>query len=309
MAGEVINKRVYQTNIHAHDTQSGKPILNTVYHMASTAAVGQGLPIVNSSVATFVAALQAQWDLFIVPRISVHYETQSYVCRGIVGWKWPTAQHAVIGSTPSLNFTAITTGDPHNFLDGMSVAITGTAGVTGLNAVFSPITVTGATSFTIPVQLPGALTQNGLVQRVFGDRVFEYADHFELVQVTAGGRPGEALPLYCTASVRRLNLGLGKHFRSHLALGPLPESDVQDGRFETASYTTFATACQGLNNALTNGNPGQMFPMVVSKALALLQPSPFGDPGVWAVNVTDHVPRRNMGTALSRKLRLDFPIT
>lgn len=293
----------YEVTILAADTQSGNRISNILYYK-TVGGGAYGGPVASTDIATFLASVKARWLLMIDAIFSTHYVLVSFRARAIYGWKWATPFFAVVGATPSLTFTSITTGSPHDFSTGDAVTISETVGVTGLNAVFSPITVTGATTFTIPVALSGTLSLTGYVQRVAGQRDWDYVDNLEVTDSTAGGIPGECVPLAIAASCRRLNGGVGRNWRSHLSLGPIPEDDQQDGRFKDASYTTWQTNVDLLNNGEDCGGSNTAYPCVVSKSLGLIQPTPFTESTSWSQLTTDHTLRKVLGTCVSRKPKL-----
>lgn len=300
----LIRARVpYQVDIVAADTQSGKRISNILYY-ASITGGGYGAGTASTDEATFLASVLARWVNFIDTTVSDHYTMLSIRARAIYGWLWPTPKVDVVGFTPGGLFSTVATGSPHGFADGYDVSIVETAGVTGLNAVHSAITVTGPTSFTIPPILAGTLSVVGTAQRVFGNRQFEYVDNLEVPDSTPGGIAGECVPLAIAASCRRLNAGVGRNWRSHISLAPILEADQENGRFKTASYTAWQTAVDALNNDESAGGGVSLGPIVVSRRLAFLQASPFTDATNWTRAVSDHSLRKNLGTCTSRKPKL-----
>lgn len=297
---EMRRRTPYEVLLLARDAKSGKRVSNTLYYANPTGGA-YASPVTGTSEATFLAAVIARWTTFVIPVLSINYTMVSARARVIMGWAFPSSQVLVVGATPSLTFTSITTGGPHFFLTGDAVSITGTAGVPGLNNYFSPITVTSPTTFTIPVALPGSLSTFGLVQEVEGEPEFTFEDNLEITNTSVGGIAGEAIPLYCAASVRRLNTGIGRNWRSRISLSPLGELQNENGKFSTTAFAAFETGVDSLNNGESDGVIAAMLPVVVSKTLALQEPSPFTSSDDWIRYTTDFAARRNLGSLVARK--------
>jgi len=308
MAEQMLNQVPYECTLAATDTKSGKPITNILYYRDLNPGGIYAAPIVGSDQATFNAALLAAWTGNILSVLSSHYVMTSLRTRAIVGWKWGTPLRDLAGSTPSLTFTSLTTGQPHGFTSGNAVAVLGTAGVTGLNGVHGPITVTSANQFTIPVALTGTLSVQGTVQEVLNDKDFTYANQLETADTSAGSKTGEAAPLFCSASVRRLNTGVGRNWKSRISLSPFAEDQVENGKFSTTALTAIQTAVDFLNNSLGAGGGQSMWSHVVSRQLAFLEATPFTNSTQWSTQVTDFQAQPNMGSIVSRKPRLTSTI-
>jgi len=306
MAFGVKNRTVYETTIAAADARSGKPIVNILYFLVDDSGTGTGAYIAGSDADTFLTNIKDAWEGNILPVLSVNYVTPSYRNRAIIGWKWPTPFVAVVGATPALTFTSVTTGSAHGLANGDAVSIQNTVGITGLNGVHSPITVTSATTFTIPIALTGSLSVIGDAQKVAGKQELHYVDNIETTGLGVGGKTGEAIPLFCTASTRRINPGVGRHWKSHIALGPLAESQVKDGKFESTAFTAFQGALLSFMTAIGIGGGGPSANhFVISKALAFTLPSDLlPTVPLWALQVTAFDARLNMGSQISRKPKL-----
>jgi len=306
MAG-VRNKAIYETTITGQDVSSGQKVVNIVYNAVEDPGTGAGAVLAGSDEGTFIANLKTAWEDNVVAVLSVRYTTESYRTRAIIGWRWPTGFLAVVGATPALTFTSITTGSPHGYASGISVSIQNTVGITGLNGVFSPITVTSPTTFTIPVALTGTLTVVGDVQAVVGAQELHYVDNLEISGSQAGGITGDSLPAFCTASVRRINSGVGRNWRSHIALGPLGESQVKNGFFESTPFTAFQTAMLAWGNPISVGGGFAASHYAISKKIAFGLPSDLiATFSLWSQQVSAFDTRHNMGSQISRKPPL-FP--
>lgn len=303
---ETMRQVPYEVLVLARDAKSGKRVSNTLYYADPTAG-GYGATLGGSSQASFLTNVINRWVNFVVPVLSINYTLVSFRCRAIMGWRFPTPQTVVVGVTPGLTFTSIATAGTHGLVNGDAVSISGTAGVTGLNNYWVPVTVTSSTTFTIPAVLTGTLSVFGLVQKIEGEQELEYQDNLEVTDTTVGGIAGEAIPLYCAASVRRLNNGVGRNWRSHISLGPLGESQNENGKFAAAAFTAFETGVDALNNSETN-DVTNMYPIVVSKTLAFQQQTPFLDSVSWIRYTTDFATRRNLGSVVARKPKLTSTI-
>jgi len=296
----------YQVDIKANDLSSGKAITNILYYVNDDTGA-HGSTLAGTDEATFLGNVQANWETFILPVLSVNYSAPTYRARAITGWRWPSPYVDVIGYSAGLTFFSVTTGSPHGLVDHQSVSITGTAGVTGLNAAWSDITVVSPTSFTVdtPTPPPGALTVIGKVQAIAGTREFVYEDNAEIATSAAvGSIAGDAVPLFVAASVRRINPGIGRSWRSHISLGPLGESQVENGRFGNAAFATFETAIDNLNTVLSIGGGFTIKPAIVSRKVAFTIQTPFPLMDDWVQLVSDFATRKNLGSIVSRKPRL-----
>jgi hypothetical protein len=307
MAEPIMTRVPYEVTLFATDTKSGKSISNTLYY--KTIGIGTyGSSIGGTDQATFQAAVLARWTTFILAVLSSHYVMSSIRSRAITGWKWGSPLRGWIGSSPSLTFTSIATATAHGFTSGNVVQLNGSIGATVVAGVYGPITVTGPNTFTIPVVLASGAVTSGTAQEVLGGTEFTYSNNLETTDTSAGSMPGEAAPLFCSASVRRLNAGVGRNWKSRISLSPFSESQVLNGKFEAAAFTAIQTAVDALNNQEDGGGGFFLYPIVVSKALAFMQPVIFPESTAWTERVTDFSARPNMGSLTSRKPRLTATI-
>ena len=302
----------YQVDFLATDAGSGKRITNRLYWVCNTqttAPPAYGQPILGpSSTTTLLTALRTLWIGTVCTRMNANYLFNQAVMKAIIGKRY---------GSPFLPLTAVTTGAPvvvettlpHGLLTGDLVFIQGVTAPAIINGTWV-ITVISPTTFSLNGSTtPFAWTGDGSVQQVTGGFEFLYADLEQTgVGSVAGSIAGDALPLYVSSSVRRLNPGIGKHFRSRFSLSPMSESDSLDGGFTVVQKPLMATA---LNNLLvqqlnggTDATSGLMLACVVSKQLAFTQITPFATSATWIAPVSQFVQQRNTGSIVRRKPRL-----
>jgi len=308
MAEPIMTRVPYEVTLFATDTKSGKAISNTLYY--KTIGIGTyGASIGGTDQATFQAAVLARWTTFILAVLSSHYVMSSIRSRAIEGWKWGSPLRGWVGSSPSLTFTSIATATPHGFTSGNVVQLNGSIGATVVAGVYGPITVTGLNTFTIPVVLASGAVTSGTAQEVLGGTEFTYSNNLETTDTSAGSITGEAAPLFCSASVRRLNAGVGRNWKSRISLSPFAEPDVVNGMFESAFFTSLQANVDGLNNNEAAGGGFVMTPIVVSRQVALLLSNIFTESDTWTRDIVDFTARRNMGSIISRKPKLTATIS
>jgi len=308
MAAEIMIGVPYEVTINATDTRSGKPISNILYYRYGGAGT-YGANLGGTDQQTFHDNVKTRWSNHILNSLSNHYVMSSVRSRAITGWHWTKPLKKWVGSSPSLTFTSITTATPHGFTTGMAVQLIGTIGATSINQAASPITVTGTNQFTIPVLLAAGTVTNGTVQEVGANVDFTYDNNLETTETDAGSRPGETVPLFCSASVRRINLGVGRNWKSRISLSPFAEPDVVNGMFESAFFTSLQANVDGLNNNEAAGGGFVMTPIVVSRQVALLLSNIFTESDTWTRDIIDFTARRNMGSIISRKPKLTATIS
>jgi hypothetical protein len=304
----------YQVDIHAVDLGSGHFVNNTLYYgsnFQTVAPPAYGQPIAgNGSTLTLLQQVRGLWGGFIA-RLNHNYVTRSYVMRAITGKRYSTSLLNILGLASGAPVT-ITTLGPHGFVTGQTVAVSGVTSPVTANG-FWTITVLTASSFSLNgSNIVGAWSADGFVQRVAGALEFTYADQEVLTFSDAGGVAGDALPLFATSSVRRLNGGVGRNFRSRFSLSPMSEVDAVDGGFTAAQKALMVTALANFNVSTTNGGTdatsGFSFQLVVSKALAFGLGSPFADRLGWTSPVLSMVQQPNCGSLVRRKPKLNAVI-
>jgi len=307
MPTEIMRQVPYEVTIFAGDNKSGKNVSNTLYYRDNTAG-GYGATILGSSQATFTANVLARWTNHILNVMSNHYILQKIRSRAIVGWKWggPTSPWA--GVSPAATETEISTALPHGLVTNQQVWLDGFIGPTVISGAYGPITVTGTNTFTIPQVLSAGIVVGGTVQLIRGVPDFVYDSNYEITDTSAGAKPNQAYALFASASVRRLNAGVGRNWKSRISLSPVSEGQVDNGRFDTAALAELQTAVDALNNNESGDGTAVLSPMVVSRQLAFSPPLEFAQSETWCQAVTDFTCQPNMGSIVSRKPALTAAI-
>lgn len=307
----------YELAIHAVDLASGKPVTNIWFgsSAASTAIPppNYGDPVPASDTSFVLSTFQTLYEANILPLLNANYKLRDYTVRAIIGKQYGTpfrSISAVISGSP----TTIQTSSPHGYATGNRVSVTGVATPTGVNGSWV-ITVVDASTFTLDGSTSGgAWSGAGQVQRIQGTLQLQYADQAVLAASAVGGITGDALPLFATASVRRISSGVGRNFRSRLSLSPFSEADALNGRWTTTFKTAMATALGTMfsgnwnNDGTGTLSVNQMFTLVVSKQQAFAQVSPFTSKTAWAKVLGSYVLQPNQGSLTRRKPRLTASI-
>lgn len=301
--------------IHARDVGSGKLVSNITYWI-NRAATGvtpaYGAPITGSDMATFDSAFQTSFSTTVAGFLNHNYSLLDITYRLIIGKQFKTPFTAILALVPGAPIN-ITTSVPHGLTTGDIVFIQGVTSPPGANGTWR-ITVTGPDDFTLDTSndaLPW--TGNGRWQLATGALQFTYADKFVSTPVIVGAIVGDALPLFAAASIRRLNAGTGKNFRSRLSFSPMSESDSLDGGLLPARITAINTAMNTFLGALANGGAdagaGVSVQIAVSKKLAVMQPPIFAQSATWTALVGSYAVQRNLGSMTRRKPRLTATIS
>jgi len=306
----------YQITIRASDLGSGKAISNALYYRAfgSTGPPPAYGDVVAgpSDLSLVTANFKLAWD-GIRALLNHNYSTVDYTTRSIIGKRYSSPAMPIFSLVSSLS-TIVVTGLPHGLVTGDIINVFGVTGPPAANGVWV-ITVMSPTTFS----LNGSGTflvwsGDGSWQKANGKQEFLYGDKDVLVDSSVGGIAGDALPLFSSASVRRLNAGVGRHFRSRLSLSPMSEADSLDGGWIPATRTAWAAALATFVNATINNgssNIGQsfMFPIVVSTQLGLALATPFTQASSWTQSITSMTLQRNAGSMVRRKPRLTVAIS
>lgn len=315
MATQVLWGVPYQVTIRATDLGSGKPVSNSWFLRADGSSGPlpvYGQPVagggdLNEVLTTFISA----WDI-IRGLLNHNYSTLDFTVRSIIGKKFVSPVNAIASLVSGVG-VIVNTGTPHFLVTGQTVQIIGVTTPAAANGVWV-ITVTSPTQFTLNGSLPFLTwSGDGYWQMGTGEMDLLYGDSLTVASIATGGIAGDALPLFNTASVRRLNSGVGRHFRSRMSLSPMSESDSLDGGWITATKTAWATGLAAFKAAIvTNGStdPGQdiMSDYIISPTLALGLVSPFTQAESWTKPVNSLALQRNAGSLVRRKPRLTAPI-
>lgn len=307
----------YEIAMKALDAGSGKKVTNIFYYTSGVQAVGApayGDPVSGpSDTITLLNSFYSVWLGNIMPLMSHNYTAQEVQVRAILGVRYSTPLIAVAAlslGTPIV----VGTSTPHGFATGDFVWISGVTGSSSANGSWV-ITVLSPSTFSLNGSVGGGTwTGGGSAQLVSGSLEFLYADNTVTSGLSdVGGVAGDALPLYCTASCRRNNVGTGRHFRSRFSLSPLPEATSVDGGFTPTFKGNMGAALTQMVLPLTNGGDdagsGVSFFYAVSRALALTQPSPFTSNFAWSKQVLSCTLQRNTGSLVRRKPKLTSIIT
>ena len=302
----------YQFVIVASDAATGKRITNTLYFrcgVQSASPPAYGAVIAGSGdTATVAATMLARLHGSITPLLNENYQEVEYDMTAIVGKRYTTPLTPILALVSSLT-TIVTTSGPHGLASGAVVNVIGVTVPSAANGLWT-ITVVSPTSFSLngsgtfaswsgdgSYQLPGLKSE------------FLLADLTVQLASDTGGIVDDALPLYCTGSVRRRSAGVGRNFRSRLSFSPISESDSLDGGLVAGTLSAWATALSGLfstgvNNGGSDAGSQLMMPAIVSKTIALGLPTPFTQSDTWCQDVTAWNIQPNTGSLIRRKPRL-----
>lgn len=307
----------YVATMSGIDVASGKKISNNLYvqsNVQTVAPPAYGQPIAgSSSTTTLLTNLATLWYTAICTRMNHNYSFNFASMYAILGKRYPT---------PIIPISALVTGPvtyastpfPHGYVTGQQVSIQGVGTPANANGDFV-ITVTTPDSFQINgLVTTGLWSGDGSVQSIAGKLEWLLGDKESQVPGAYVGQvAGDAMPLFATSSIRRLNNGTGRHFRSRFSLSPMSEIDALDGGFTTTQKPLMVTALTALLVAQQNGGSdatSKFSPMVVvSKQIAFTLASPFTQQAVWVGTVTSMVQQPNMGSLVRRKPKQTQVIT
>ncbi len=306
----------YELVVNAVDLGSGKRTTNIYYYRSAFytgAPPPYGGPVIGSDSATLLAAFVTRFEANILPIMNHNYQMISYVMRAIIGKQYKTPFIAIGALTPGAPIVVDTVA-PHGLVTGNFVYVQGVTSPPGANGVFS-ITRIDPTSFALNGSNDALFwSGDGQIQQATGSYQFQYADTTTQLSVAVGGIAGDSLPMFACASVRRLNSGIGKSFRSRVSLSPMSESDVVDGRFTAIRLasinTAFATLIAvNLNNGGADVTGGVSAQTVISKKIASTLPLVFTSENPWSVGTVSFSCQPNLGSLVRRKPKLTAPIT
>lgn len=303
----------YEFAVKAIDLGSGKPSTNLYYlrNGNATGSFAYGDPLPGSDNNTLMTNVAGLYILSIPPFMNANYKMVAFVLRSIIGKQYRTPFMTIAALYPGAPIAVVTTF-PHNLHTGDFVYVRGVSGTTGANGV-RQITVTSTTGFTLNGTNDAVAWGNdGEVQLASGPYQFAYGDSLTVTNTTAGGVVGDALPHFSTGSIRRLNTGVGKNFRSRVSLSPFSEADQKDGAFVAGSVTAinagFAAWNVGHSNGATDVGAGLSYHNAISKKIAATQPLIFTTSSTWCASVTSFKVQPNMGSLLRRKPKLTAPL-
>lgn len=306
----------YEIRVFAKDLGSGKAISNIWYYRCG-AQVGS-IPAYGADIAgpsdnlAFLNNFVGAYNATITPLLNHNYSETQFQSQAIVGKRYGSPLIPIVAVTLGIPVT-INTATPHGLSTGNTISIQGVTTPGSLN-VFWGVTVTTPTQFVLNgSDIAGLWSGDGYFQRVRGNLEFLYADKVTtFTGLATGGVAGDALPLFACASVRRLNAGIGRQFRSRVSLSPMSEAGHIDGTWTGATQTAFATALAGLIVPILNGGSDTgsrlMYQQAVSKQKAFQQTSPFTFQS-FSQNVNAMTLQPNCGSLVRRKPKLTSAIT
>lgn len=301
------NRVPYEVAFKARDLASSKPISNILYFRSVLSGGVYGADLPGGTVADLAEVAKDMWTLGpgnVMDSMSANYEMQSVVARSIEGRRYGTPIVGIASISPSLADTHIRTVTPHGYVNGNTVVIFGQTDVPLANGTWPGITVVSATEFVIALPPSGSSMGGGGTQKASGNQQWLYGDLAEVVDGTIGGRSGDALPLFSSASVRRVSDGVGRTWRQHVSLSPMAEQDASNGRLSNAIITTINTALGTWSGATLAAGTVSMKQYAVSRQLAFMLATPFTDSTTWAKPVSSYFVRQNMGSIVRRKPKL-----
>ncbi len=307
----------YRVTVRANDLASSKAISNSWFFVNGLQLVAPppygGIIAGSGSTVTFLASFIAAYA-GIRALLNANYSTVEYEVSALIGKRYSTPLGPITGLTFGLTQIFISTGTPHGLVTGEFVSIVGVTTPAFVNGVWG-ITVTGPSTFSLPIASSSSTwSGDGYWQLASGTQEFLLADTTITPSVAVGGVSGQALPLFAAASVRRLNTGTGRNFRSRVSLSPMSESDSLDGGWVAGTKTAWATALATFFNAtIVNGGTDSgsqlMGHAAVSLKKALGLPTPFTQSDTWSSYLTGFTLQPNAGSITRRKPRLTGVIT
>lgn len=307
----------YEINVFAKDNASGRAISNKHYYICGQQLVNPppfGSAIAGSgSTTTALNNFGILYQASIVLGLNHNYTMISYVMQAILGKRYSSPLFPIQGvavGTP----TTLTTASPHGLITGQQIVIYGVTSPAVVNAVWV-VDVIGPYSFSLRgSSLQGPWSGDGMMQKVQGSWEFLYADkETSIANLQPGLIVGDALPLFCTGSVRRLNAGIGRAFRSRFSLSPMSESDSIDGGFTSTVLIAWSGRLNnfraGFANGGTDSGSGLMVPVALSHKAAFAQPSPFTSNTAFTAAITGYRLQQNTGSLVRRKPKLTSTIS
>lgn len=313
MAILIRNLVPYHCRINAVDTNSGKKLSNTFYMRNTIPTGAYGSALTGSDLATLEDSLFHKWFDTVNPVMNLMpeaYMLTDLTLQAIIGKEYPTPVLAITNMTTTLTETVINTATPHGFSTGNQVIINNVISPADANGSFFVSAVDNPTTFRRLGVISAAWGGFGFVQLIRGNMQWFFADRL-VVAHNDVGQLGieETIPLFSGISMRRLNLGVGRNFKSRISIAPIAEIQNENGRLEPTALTNWTTAGASLNATLSGGGGWTMEQLAVSKQLSFLLTSPFNESDSWTKPVTAFLPQPNMGSFIKRKPKLSALIS
>lgn len=312
---EILSRVPYMVTLSGSDRASGKPIRNILYYRngASVSGVLYGQPQVGTSQDYFLTALLAKINTYWAPVQPDNVRWSNLRMEALIGRQFVTPQVGISAVAFGATVAVIATTGPHGLTDGGVANITGITTPAALNGS-RVAEVVDANIFEVPYAGTPPWSGDGAVQTTGGTQEWILAARFEKNFTVDGSVNADALPLFSTASVRRLNSGVGRAWRSRISVSPLPETHWTDGTMQAAGVTPWndwqtqmlipVFAVAGATNA-----EDKMYPCAVARSVAFTLASPFVASDTWCRDVTAWDVRENNGSLIRRKPRLTQSIT
>lgn len=310
---------VYEYRVMAADVKSGKLVSNIFYFRNKTqtagAALAYGDDIPSSLNTTWAAKADTAWVSAAGPNsiMSVNYAVSGSIARDMVGRRWRSPVIAITAIVPLLaGGCAVVFTTPIVLAVGDLVYMSGIASPSNLNGVFPVDQVMTPTEIRLTTTPIGTWGGSGSIQAASGAMDWLYDDKVEFAFTDTGDIAGEAAPLFCTASVRRLNVGVGRNWKSRVSMSPLGESQMLNGKLTSGAVTAINAAFAewydpGIdidNGGVGVGDASKMEHVATSKQIAFTTPSPYTESETWAKKVTSFAVRPNNGSFTRRKPKL-----
>lgn len=312
---QILNLVPYEVRINAINLSSGKNISNTLYfkdfvdHGGGYAAP---IPGVGNADTDLEQSAYIQWAVganSVLTALSDEYQMVSIRVRSITGRAWKTPVVPIAGIAASLVDTHVITGGPHGLVAGDAVNISSVTVPSTINGQHTVVSVISAVEYTIGGVFTGVYSGAGTQQKISGNQSLTYGSNLEVAHNDVGAIGSDQMPLHTTISMRRLNAGVGKNWRSRLSISPLTEGDQKNGRLTVAALAIWTTVGTTLATPLTLPGIVVETPVALSMRLAMLEPTPFAFSNAWVSEVNAFVPRTNLGSLVKRKPRLTSAIT
>lgn len=309
-----------QVTFAGHDSASGKPVRNVCYFLNQDTvvpgALAPGDDMASTDGPSLLVEINADIGAQLRGILSVDFITDDTVMKEVVGITTigPASPIAAATNTTPIN---VTTTRRHNLRSGDRVNIAGSLGNTAVNGVGQVVTVTGPKTFTV------ASTGNGVYVPLSGTWAnadsrarLVYGNQWQLPQLGDGTVAGEALPLIATVSLHGRSSLAGRNGRMGMRLGPIAESDVNNGSLTNAARTAASAAATSIRTALPRSNiipagtvqhqryqlAGFSFQRYLARAGA------FADFAMYISPLVSLDSRNNTGSLVRRKPKLTQPI-
>jgi hypothetical protein len=244
MAILVRNLVPYEVVFKAEDLASGKPISNTRYVRSDDSGGPYGADIAGSDITTFLTAMLTQWTTgatSMLDNLSANYSMISITARAIMGHGYPSAELAC-GATLGATTVTFTTASPNLLAPGDIVLVSGFTSPVDLNQSYEVQSIIDAFSFVVNNATVGPVVGTGTVQLARGRHTFRYVDSVEIFDASVGQVAGDALPLFNDYSIRRINTGVGRNWKSRISVAIVAEDDQVCVQFTLETRTAAGRA-------------------------------------------------------------------